>query len=202
MTNEDAMNEEDPFRDRLDEVDREIRLGKLRRALEEAGALLPLDEDLPPDVEEAFLENILAFENAPRTTYSKMLITDGIFLPDPDSLAMEDITLKLWDVIHGLADQHTFLCHTNHLSDISLYRLLWNKLLNLETAQLPESPGAVILIDVLGTSSEEDLETYLRHYATEEDRLAWAGQLTGEMPDHVPPPYDRDQYLPQPPFAN
>ena len=39
------------------------------KSAEDAGAVFPLDDDdLPPDVEEAFLENVLAFETAPKTT--------------------------------------------------------------------------------------------------------------------------------------
>ena len=106
MPNEDAMNEEDPFHDRLDDVDREIRLNKLRRALEDAGAVLPLaDDDLPLDVEEAFLENVLAFETAPKTTYAKRLLTASIWLPSPDSLPSKALTEKLKEVVHGLAQQ-------------------------------------------------------------------------------------------------
>ena len=203
MPNEDAMNDEDSFQDRLDDVDREIRLNKLRRALEEAGAVLPLDDDeLPPDVEEAFLENVLAFETAPKTTYAKRLLTANIWLPSPDSLSSQALTEKLQEVVHGLAQQQTYLSHTDHLSDAELYRMLWEKLLNLETADVPLDPDAAVIIDILGGGTEKDLQLYLRHYATEEDRLVWEAQLDEPIPKHEAPPFDRDQYLPQPPFED
>jgi hypothetical protein len=203
MPNEDAMNEEDPFHDRLDDVDREIRLNKLRRALEDAGAVLPLaDDDLPPDVEEAFLENVLAFETAPKTTYAKRLLTASIWLPSPDSLSSKALTEKLKEVVHGLAQQQTYLSHTNHLSDLELYRMLWETLLNLDTADVPLDPDAAVIIDILGGGTEQDLHLYLRHYATEEDRLVWEGQLEGPIPKHEAPPFNRDQHLPQPPFED
>lgn len=203
MPNEDAMNEEDPFHDRLDDVDREIRLNKLRRALEDAGAMLPLDdEDLPPDVEEAFLENVLAFENAPKTTYAKVLITSGISLTAPDSLDERALEAKLCEVVQGLAQHRTYLAHTDHLSDAQLYGILWEKLLNLDTADVPLDPDAAVIIDALGSGSQEDLILYLRYYASEEDRLAWGGQLESELPAQESPPYDRDQFLPKPPFES
>ena len=203
MPNEDAMNEEDPFHDRLDDVDREIRLNKLRRALEDAGAVFPLDDDdLPPDVEEAFLENVLAFETAPKTTYAKRLLTASIWLPCPDSLSSEALTEKLKEVVHGLAQQQTYLSHTDHLCDLELYRMLWEKLLNLDTADVPLDPDAAVIIDILGGGTEEDLQLYLRHYASEVDRLVWEDQLEEPLPKHEAPPFDRDQYLPQPPFED
>ena len=203
MPNEDAMNDEDPFQDRLDDVDREIRLNKLRRALEDAGAVFPLDDDdLPPDVEEAFLENVLAFETAPKTTYAKRLLTANIWLPGPDTLSSDALTAKLKEVVHGLAQQQTYLSHTDHLSDRELYTMLWEKLLNLDTADVPLDPDAAVIIDILGGGTEEDLQLYLRHYASEEDRLVWEGQLEEPIPEHEAPPFDRDQHLPQPPFEN
>ena len=197
------MSDDEQYYDGLDDVDREIRLEKLRRELEEAGGMLPLvGDDLPADVEEAFLENLLFYEKAPRTTYAKMIITDGIALPSIELMSHEALGRKLWEVIHALAERQVYLYNTDHLSDGALYRLLWEDYLNHETTDLSLNPDAACHLDVLGSGSEDDILIYLRFYATDAEREEWKRELgQAEMPAREEPPYDRDRFLPKRPLA-
>jgi hypothetical protein len=53
-------------------------------------------------------------------------------------------------------------------------------------------------IDLLTSGSEEDNRLYLKYYADDSERAQWRQDYPGDsVPDHVGPPYDRDQYLPE-----
>ncbi len=196
------MSDDEHFYDGLEDVDRKIRIDKLRREIEEAGGI-PFDaddQDLPPMIEEAFLENVLFFEKSPRTSYAKMLIEDGIELPPVDSLTPEALEEKLWEVIRGLAGRQVYLYHTDHLSDNALYHLLWGDLLNHDTVDISISPDTACHLDLVGSGAEEDIAAYLRYYADDEDRRHWANEFgPDEIPDREKPPFDRDRFLPKRP---
>ena len=194
------MNEEEHFYDGLDEIDRQIRIEKLRQEIEERGGFPPLSEEteLPSMIEEAFLENVLFFENAPRTTYAKMLIEKSIELPPASDLPAHRQHQKLWEVIRGLADCHVYLCNTDHLSDRELYELLWFDVLNHETVDISVSPHTACHLDILGGGSDADIRNYLRYFADDDERLEWAkDQPAGELPERQVAPYDRDRFLPK-----
>lgn len=195
------MSDDERFYDGLDDIDRQIRFEKLRREWRDLTGGSGEDDELnlPPSVEEAFLENVLFFENAPRTSYAKMLIEDGIELTAPEDLTDEAaLRAKLWEVIRGLGRRQVFLYNTDHLSDRAIYSLLWGDLLNHETVDVSANPQSACHLDILGGGSDEDIRTYLEYYADEEERREWAAELQdGEPPERRTPPYDRDRFLPK-----
>lgn len=156
-----------------------------------------------PDAEEALLRYLLAIDSPPTSTHARQLIRDGIELPDPESLKPEEVRVKLWEVIHGLARIRTYLYCTDHLSDFDLYRQLWGETLNEPTCELDDSMGdCACHIDLVGDGSDESIRLYLSHYADESDRRWWQAEFPDDpMPKHVNPPYDRDQHLPKRPFT-
>ncbi|RPI28535.1 MAG: hypothetical protein EHM61_04770 [Acidobacteria bacterium] len=120
----------------------------------------------------------------------------GIELPLPQLLKDEEITAKIWEVAEGLKKLHVFLSSTNHLSDRELYAHLWNNSLRHETF-ICTLPDASCHLDVIGSGSEEDIETWLRYYADQEDRDLWSREWPDDpIPAHQDPPYDRDRFLP------
>ncbi|MEQ1843890.1 MAG: hypothetical protein ABL994_26090, partial [Verrucomicrobiales bacterium] len=82
------------------------------------------------DAAEGFLRYLLVLEGRPASSLAKQLIRDGIELPSPDSMPDQALSEKLVEVIEGLAELHTFLLHTDHLSDRELYEHLWCESLN------------------------------------------------------------------------
>lgn len=193
------MSDDDHQFDGLDDVDRQIRIERLIRELEAIGDL-PLDEveKMPSDVAEAFLENVRFFENAPRTSFAKLLITDGLSLPSSLSLTDDELHAKLWEVIRGLAERQVFLYNTDHLDDRGFYDLLWFDLLNGDTVDISDQPDSAYHLDVLGSGSEQDIKTYLKYYANEDERREWSHELAeDEIPEPALPPYDRDRFLPK-----
>jgi hypothetical protein len=160
-------------------------------------------EDTPPEVAEQFWEHVVAYEKAPWTTNFKQLEEAGIELPAPETLNDEQITKKLWEVIHALALLRVFLDETDHLSDRELYTELWSDMLREEVKAMPLDEDGAYHLSPLGGCSEEDIQLYLKYYADEQWRSNWQKEYPGEpLPDPEDPPYDRDRFLPQPDYGS
>lgn len=150
--------------------------------------------------EEEFLEHILFMEGVNEQPLFDLLEKGGVALPQPDSMTDSELHDKLWEVIRAMALLGHYLSNTDHLSDRRLYEVLWNEILREPTSVSPPFSNAYAYIDILGGCSEEDIQTRLKFYADEEERLSWQEEFPDEiLPPHEPPPYDRDRHLPAPP---
>ena len=185
-----------------DDAEREKRIAELKRQAEELAGGKMVEgkmEDTPPEVEEGFWQYVVNYEKAPWTTNFKQLEEAGIELPAPETLNDEQLTKKLWEVIHALALLRVFLDETDHLSDRELYTELWSDMLLEEVKAMPPDPAGAYHLSPLGGCSEEDIQLQMKYYADDK----WREQLQKELPDfvmpeHEDPPYDRDRLLPQP----
>jgi hypothetical protein len=188
-----------------DDVKREERIAELKREAQElAGGEMAAGgmEDTPPEVEEGFWKHVVDYEKAPWTTNFKQLEEAGIELPAPETLNDEQITKKLWEVIHGLALLRVFLDDTDHLSDRELYTALWSDLLREEVKALPPDPDGAWHLSPIGSGSEDDTYLQMKYYADEKWREMWMKDVPDYvMPEHEDPPYDRDRLLPQPDYG-
>jgi hypothetical protein len=156
-------------------------------------------EDLPPEVAEEFLQNVIAYEQAEWTTHLQQLERAGVELPLPEAMSDEELTAKLWEVIHALARMRVFLSSTDHLDDRQLYTHLWSDSLREEIPQMPFDQFSAWHLDLVGSGSDEDNYIYLKYYADEESRQWWMRDFPDyDMPAHEDAPYDRDRLLPQP----
>ena len=177
-----------------------IRIEELKRRIREATGEQPVFGTMnicPPDIEEAFLRNILEFETAEERSLLAWLQEAGMVVPNPDELDDPQLSLKLWEVIHALADLSVFLCNTNHLSDRELYRYLWSDELVEPVTLVPDKPDYSYTIDMVSSGSDEDLQLYLKYYADENERVRFAEHFPDmRIPAHCEPPYDRDRLLP------
>jgi hypothetical protein len=184
--------------------DREKRIEELKRRAEELcdgqmddGGL----DDYPAEVEEAFWNHVVEYEEAPWTTNFQQLESAGVSLPAPDSLKDEELTAKLWEVIQKLALLNVFIEQTDHLSDSELYTHLWTDTLREETKALGLAGNGAWHIQLLGGCSEEDNQLYLKYYADEDWRRQWHKDWPKDpIPEHEDPPYDRDRLLPKPDY--
>lgn len=113
----------------------------------------------PEDLHDLFLKNVAAYEEREPSTLFDLLPQSGITLPAPEELIEEDLGRKLWDVIHGLAQLGTFLHNTDHLSDRELYIYLWSDALREPAVLMPENPSFSYHIDLVGSGSEEDINS-------------------------------------------
>ena len=190
------------FIDFADEPSQEERIAKLRAELEKLGGSTSTLESMPADMEEEFLRHVLEYETAEQISLLRLLENSGLEVPAPGALDDDALKIKLKEIIDRMASVGSYLLHTNHFSDRDLYDYLYHEALREETVLFPENPSYAYMIDLTGSGSEEDNQTYLKYYADEEYRRQWAHDWPNEpMPEHEEPPFDRDRFLPQSPVG-
>jgi hypothetical protein len=186
------------------EDDQDKRIEDLKHRAEElCGGQMEVGgpNDCSAETEEAFWKHVVDYEEAPWTTHFQQLENAGVSLPAPDSLNDEEVTAKLWEVIHKLALLRVFIEQTDHLSDRELYKHLWTDSLREETKMLAMDANSAWHIQLLGSGSEEDNQLYLRYYADDDWRRHWHQDFPNDpIPEHEDPPYDRDRVLPKPDY--
>jgi hypothetical protein len=189
-----------PFDD-PEQDEREERIEELQRRAEELSGgemIAGGDADAPAEVREQFWEHVVGWEQAPWTTDFQRLQQAGIALPPAETLDDDQVSMKLWEIIDQLARRRVFLSQTDHLSDRELYELLWSDILHEDTKDVPMDESSAYHIDLVSSGSEEDNQLYLKYYADDEERDQWRRDYPDDIiPEHVDPPYDRDQHLPQ-----
>jgi hypothetical protein len=185
------------------DVDREIRIEKMKRELEElaGGSMISGGfGDVPPNIEEAFLERVCAFERAQLGTNFNRLVARGVVMEPPAELDDVGLSAKLKEVLTVLASMSCFVEQTDHLSDRELYTWLWTDGLREETPDLAELGGAWHTSPI-GSCDDEDTLIFLKYYANDEQRRDWHEQFPQDvLPPNEPLPYDRDRKLPRPKF--
>lgn len=146
----------------------------------------------------AFLEHVIAFEAAPKTTWIQRLKEAGYDMPAPATLSDEEIGLEVWQVIQRLSELRAFLYSTDHLSDRELYEWLYQDMLRAETLSVPPDPDSACHFDVLGSGSSQDTDCWLRFYADDAERAEWKQRFPDDdLPPGEKPPYERDHLLPK-----
>jgi hypothetical protein len=185
-----------------DEPSQEERINKLRAELEKLGGSTSTLESMPADMEEEFLRHVLEYETAEQISLLRLLENSGLEVAAPESLEDDALKIKLKEIIDRMASVGSYLLHTNHVSDRELYEYLYHEALREETVLFPENPSYAYMIDLTGSGSEDDNQTYLKYYADEEYRRQWAHDWPNDpMPDREEPPFDRDRFLPQSPVG-
>jgi hypothetical protein len=186
-----------------EEPSQEQRIEKLQERIAELSGKAMMfegDAELDPDIQEAFLENVVAMEEAGFSAPAEKLKEGGLALPPASELDDQAVHDKLWEIVHAMALRNMFVTSTDHLSDRELYvRLMEN--LEEESFMGPAVPrrGFNFVIDLVSSGSDEDNELYLKYYADEQTREQWTEDFPDmEIPERVQPPYDRDRLLPQP----
>jgi len=182
------------------DVDRDIRIEKMKRELEALSGgemIMGGSEDVPPSLEEAFLERVCAFEKAEYDTNFNRLVRAGVAMPPSAELDDASLGEKLEEVIGSLATMRCFFYQTDHLSDRELYEWLWSDGLREETPDLSHIGGAWHTSPI-GAGTDEDIAIHLKYYADAEERRRWKEEYPDDpLPPHCPLPCDRDRNLPK-----
>jgi len=175
---------------RPEEVEELMRNAELRNELEpyydEAISRVNV-QHLPISVENEFLASMLAWERAPILPIYRWFDPE-LRPPRPDMLTDQDLHDILWDVVYKLYERRIVLDFTDHLNDRQLYCLVYRDILPTRIKKI-DSVRNYLHWDCTGTDG--DTETWLRYYATEEEREAWAKSYRQPLPAADKPPYPR-----------
>ena len=180
----------DSQRPQPDEVEHLMLNAQLRNELEpfldESVNLLDFRR-LPTPRENEFLASMLAWERAPVLAIANWFEPE-YRLPHPDALDAQQLHEALWETIHALYKKRIVLGFTDHLSDRQLYCLIYRDILPSpeKKIDLPKNYLHWHCIDV-----DNDIETWLSYYASEEEREDWANKTGQLLPAVLPVPYRR-----------
>lgn len=172
------------------EVDALMRNAELRDALEPFfdEAILHIDaREVPTEIENEYLASMLAWERAPVLAIAEWF-TPKLELPPHETLDDEQLHDQLWDVVQRLYDKRIILDFTDHLTDRQLYCLIFRDILSSPEKKI-DSARSYLHWDCSDASG--DPETWLRYYATEEDREHWSHEFEDSMPPAESPPHPR-----------
>ena len=180
----------DPRASSSEDVDQLLLNAQLRDEMEpyldESIDLLNLRR-LPTPTENEFLASMLAWERAPVLPISQWFDPE-LRLEHPDRLDDLAIHEKLWEVIELLYSKRIVLEFTDHLSDRQLYGVIYRDILPSPEKKI-DLPKNFLHWHCLDVSN--DPETWLRYYASIEEREEWAGQHGCDLPPSEPPPFPR-----------
>lgn len=195
------MHDTPPSPDEEAEIDRQIRIEKMKDELDQiaggeirSGGFGPI----PSTIEEAFLEQALAYERAELDTDFDRLVQRGVAMVPPAELDDSALNAKLWEIIRDLAEMRCFLYDTDHLNDRELYEWLWSTGLREETPDHSGMPDAAWHTSPIGASDDNDMAIWLKYYADEEERQRWHLRFPNDpMQARETRPFDRDRHLPK-----
>lgn len=172
-----------------DEVDQLLLNAQLRDDLEpyidESVDLLTVRQ-LPLATENEFLQSMLDWERAPALPISRWF-TPELILPRNDELSDVEVRKRLTETIHLLYSQRIVLEMTEHLSDRQLYRLISRDILPSYEKKI-DQPKNYLHWHCL---DDNDSDSWLRYYATEQDRDQWQEENDSELPPMENVPYPR-----------
>ena len=174
----------------MSEIDLLLENAQLRNDLEpffdESVYLVDLDS-MSTLNENQYLQSLLAWERAPVLPIAKWFEPE-LIIPHPDTLSDQELHQTLHQTIGRLFEKNIILHFTDHLSDRQLYCLILRDILPAEEKQI-DLVGSVI--NWRCVDEHRDEESWLRFYASEEDRQRWAYETGLRLPPRQSAPFQR-----------
>lgn len=142
---------------------------------------------MPTHLENEYLASMLAWERAPVLPISRWFHPE-LVLPAPERLSDRQLARVLSRTIAALYEKQIVLDFTEHLSDRELYRVIFRDILPSHEKKLERTNTYLHwqCIDV-----NQDPETWLKYYASPEEREAWQEEFGGALPPAEVPPFPR-----------
>ena len=158
--------------------------------LDESFYLVNLDQ-MSVRRENEYLSSLLAWEKAPVLPIAQWFEPE-LVLPPHQELDDAQLKQQLHQCIGRMYEKNIMLLQTGHLSDRQLYCLIVRDILPSQEKKvmLPHRYLRWQCLDVI-----QDEESWLRFYATEDDREKWAEETGLRLPPKEQMPFPR--ILPQ-----
>ena len=178
----------------MSEVELLLQNARLRDEIEpfldESVFMVNLDQ-MSTSNENRYLQSMLEWEKAPVLPISQWF-DPPLDLPPHERLSDDQIRQHLHQAIGQLFERNIRLYFTEHLSDRQLYCLIVRDILPAQEKRVALQES-IIRWQCIDPAVEE--ETWLRFYATDEDRQVWADETGLKLPPRDEPPFPRT--LPQ-----
>jgi hypothetical protein len=173
------------------DVETLLRNAELRERIEpfrdESMMWMRLDR-MPTAKENEYLESMLAWELAPLLPVAEWF-KPPLRLPQPSTLTDEELHDVLWQTIHKLYEQGIVLEFTDHLDDRKLYRIIFRDILPSLEKKI-DAPPRFLHWDCANATGNEGI--WLKYYASDEERRAWAKERRRRPPPSEKPRYRRE----------
>lgn len=173
------------------DIDQLIRNAELRTELEpflDESMLVVDTQKMPTALENEFLASLLAWESAPVLAIGQWFDPPLKMLP-VNGLSDLQVEEELHRVIGLLTEKRIVLQCTDHLDNRQLYQMIACEILPSKEKKV-EFPGNTLTWHCV--DQEQDIELWLRYYASEEDREMWLEfNPDGKLPPMEIPPYPR-----------
>ena len=189
---DDLPDEEEADPLALAEIDNEIKDAKIES--------FP-DGDVSEPPNSALEARLRAMEPENWTPAAEELAERNIPLLPPAEITDETLAPILWELLHNLSLCGFYVLHTDHLTDRELYAELWEHGLREPTHLGGRNPRGGFFHDFLGSWGDDQVQLWLRFYATDEDRAKHAAEYPKDnIPPKEKPICNRDWRLPKGPF--
>ena len=179
---------------KMTEVDLLMKNARLRDEIEpfldESLYVVDLDQ-MSTDNENDYLASMLEWERAPVLPISNWFDPPLVMRPH-DALDDNGLKQQLYQVIGRLYEKNITLHLTEHLSDRQLYCLIARDILPAQEKRVTHDQ-ANLRWQCIDPAIDE--ETWLRFYATQDDREAWQAETCLKLPPRERIPFPRK--LPQ-----
>jgi hypothetical protein len=142
---------------------------------------------MPIASENEYLSSLLAWEKAPILPISQWFEPE-LVMPPHQTLDDQSLHQQLHQLIGRLLEKNIILLHTDHLSDRQLYCLIVRDILRAQEKKVL-LPGKFLRWQCLDIV--EDEESWLRYYASVEERKQWAVETGLRLPPRESVPYPR-----------
>ena len=178
----------------MSEVDLLMKNARLRDEIEpfldESLYVVDLDR-MSTDNENEYLASMLDWERAPVLPIGSWF-DPPLVLKSHDTLSDNELKQQLYQVIGRLYEKNITLHMTEHLSDRQLYCMIARDILPAQEKRV-SNEQANLRWQCVDPGIEE--ETWLRFYATQEDRRIWQEETGLKLPPQERIPFPRK--LPQ-----
>ncbi len=145
---------------RINELEEEIK------RLAGGSAIISSSDDLPPDIRQSHLEDILKFESiGSGPSLFEGLQQHGMELPHPDKLDDSQTMNKIMEVMNALEELQVFLVGFNDMTPRQLYSTLWHETLWEGCYVKKRNPEAFTIIDVSHRTSQSEIQKFFRRIA-------------------------------------
>lgn len=144
-------------------------------------------QEVTTEVENEYLTGMLAWERAPVLPIARWFEPE-LKIPAPDTLNDEQLHEMLWDVVQRLYDKRVVLDFTDHLNDRQLYCLIYRDILPSPEKKV-DLPTSFLHWDC--SDATGDADTWLRYYASLEERESWLEENDSPLPESEPVPFPR-----------